>query len=383
MSKISKRWSCAGLGASCLLFGCGSTGAPAQDYGTLLKNVSEDVILPEHRDFASHADALVVAVQALEDRPSDKSLKSAQEAWRATRRAYRVLDSLHFGPGYTLHISERIDVAPVNTKGIEALVAGTDALDDQAVGDAGGQKKGFLGLEYLLFADPSTDKALAPALADDDGAVRRRTLALSIADEIRCSAHELDDAWEPATRNSNEVGCSAHEPGDAQDSNYAEQLEQAGSGSMRYATQRAAVDDVVSGGVGPALELIVGVRLALPLGYKSGGTPEPESDPTRRSDSAVADMQGTLSGVTALYQGHGISAVIHGLNPQLDQTVNDQIAKLQSALNGVPAPFDDAVLHDTDQVKAAYTAGKALKSTWNTDVSSALGATVQADFDGD
>ncbi len=366
MSQRSALWAYAGLAASCVIVSCGSTGAPAQDYGTLLETVTEQVILPEHRDFAAQADALVVAVQALSDRPNDKTLKASQAAWRAARRAYRALDTLHFGPGYKLHISERIDVAPVDPKGIEALAAGTAALDDQAVREAGGRKKGFLGLEYLLFRDPSAAAPPVPTLAADAPAARRRALALSIADEIQSSARELDDAWEPGA------------------GNYAEQLERAGAGSTQYATQRAAVDDVVSGGVGPALELIVGVRLAVPLGYKSGGTPKPEADPTLRSDNAVADMQATLSGVTALYQGHGISVVIHGLSPQLDQTVNEQIGQLQSALDGVPAPFDHAVVNDTDQVKAAYAAGKALKLTWNTDVSSALGATVQVnDTDGD
>ncbi|HEX2672943.1 MAG TPA: imelysin family protein, partial [Polyangiaceae bacterium] len=185
--------------SACCVLGCGNTDAPARDYGPLLVNLSEQVILPEHQFFASEADALVTSVQALVDSPDADSLASAQEAWRATRRAYRILDALHFGPGYTLHISERIDVAPAEPEGIEALAAGTAEITDSTISKAGGREKGFLGLEYLLFVDPSTERP--PVLADDDFAQRRRALSLAMAHEIQKSAHQLDDAWEPGAGN--------------------------------------------------------------------------------------------------------------------------------------------------------------------------------------
>ncbi|MEO7035179.1 MAG: imelysin family protein [Polyangiaceae bacterium] len=358
-------WVC--LSACCALLSCGNTGAPERNYGSLLQTLTEQVILPEHQDFATQADALVVSVQALSDKPSAANLKAAQAAWREARRAWRVLDAVHIGPELTLLIQDRIDVSPVDSGGIEAIVTGKDVVDDQAVGKAGGKKKGFFGLEYLLFSDSSAAKDTpAPALADDAAAPRRRTWAISIADEIASSAHDLDNAWEPS--------------GD----NYAQQLELAGAGSTKYATQRAAVDALVAGGVANALEYIVGVRLAPPLGRTSGGTPDPTLDPTRRSDSAVADMQASLSGVVALYQGDGFSALVKAQNSNLDKAVTQELTDANSALAAIPAPFSDAVVNDTQAVQAAYDGAKSLKTTWNTDVSSALGAIPKpSDPDGD
>src|SRR6478609_538142 len=194
MNRLSTSCLSALLCAWCVL-GCGNTDAPARDYGPLLSKLSQQVILPEHQDFVAQADALASSAQALVDDPSTDSLESAQAGWRAVRKAYRTLDALHFGPGYTLHISERIDVAPAEPDGIEALATGSDIIGDSTISKAGGHEKGFLGLEYLLFADPSTDRA--PVLADDDAAERRRSLALAMAHEIQNSAHELDDSWEP------------------------------------------------------------------------------------------------------------------------------------------------------------------------------------------
>lgn len=352
--------------SACCLLACGNTDAPARDYGSLLTNLSEQVILPEHRAFVSEADALSDAVQALVDDSNADSLASARASWRATRKAYRVLDALHFGPGYTLHISERIDVAPAEPDGIEALADGDAEITDSTISKAGGREKGFLGLEYLLFASSSADGGMAPVLADaDDLAPRRRALALAMAHEIQKSAHQLDDAWEPGA------------------GNYIEQLETAGKGSTQYPSQRAAVDDMV-GGVAYALEVIVGVRLAEPLGRKSGGVPDPSLDPTPRSDSAVADMQATLSGIHALYGGDGFSTIVRPKSAKLDESVLDSLKSMELTIGAIPPPFSSAVVNDTPAVKAAFDVASALKKTWNSDVSSALGATLKpSDNDGD
>ena len=364
MSRLSLSCLSAVLSACCAL-GCGDTGAPPRDYGPLLSKLSEQVVLPEHQAFAGEADALADSVQALVDNPDADSLASAPESWRATRKAYRVLDALHFGPGYTLHISERIDVAPAEPDGIEAL-AGNDTITDSTISKAGGHEKGFLGLEYLLFADTSTNAdAEAPALAGDDLAAKRRELALAMAHEIQKSAHQLDDAWEPGK------------------GGFATQLETAGSGSTEYNTQRAAVDAMV-GGVAYALEMIVGVRLATPLGRKSGTGPDPLLDPTRRSDNAIADLQATLTGIAVVYGGDGFSSVIRAKNAKLDEAVEAGLSEIAQSLAVIPKPFSEAVANDTAIVKAAYDVGVDLKKTWNTDVSSALGATLKpSDTDGD
>jgi len=352
--------------AACCLLGCGSTDAPARDYGPLLSKLSQQVILPEHRAFAAEADALVSSVQALVDSPDEESLTGAQEGWRSVRKAYRTLDALHFGPGYTLHISERIDVAPAEPDRIEALASADASITDATIAKAGGREKGFLGLEYLLFADALTNHAgLPPALSGDELAERRRALALAMAREIQKSAHQLDDAWEPGA------------------GGYVEQIETAGSGSTEYGSQRAAVDDMV-GGVAYALEMIVGVRLATPLGRKSGSDPNPLLDPTRRSDNALTDMQATLTGIVALYEGDGFSSVIRRKSAQLDEVMATGLSDVAQSLAVIPTPFSDALVNDTAIVKAAFETGSELKTTWNTDVSSALGATLKpSDNDGD
>lgn len=358
---MSRSW-CLPCLFACLTLSCGNTGSPPQDYGNLLQTVTVQVILPEHREFVSKAKALSDAAQAFVDSPDADSLAATQSAWRDARRAFRMLDALHFGTDTSVLIGATIDVFPIDSAGIEAMASGSGAVDDHAVNLAGGQKKGFLGLEYLIF---SGNDALPPALSDDDAAPRRRALALGMANEIVAWATRLDREWEP------------------DQGNFVEQVQLAGKGGAFYATQRAAVDDMASG-VGWALELVVGERLAQPLGRKNGGTVDPLLDQTRLSDNAAADMQASLDGILAMYDGEGFSSVIRGKSTALDDRVTGEFADGKAKLQAIPAPFASAVVDETPVVQAAFDSTSGLKKTWNTDVSSALGATVKpGDNDGD
>ena len=350
---------------ACCLLGCGNdTNAPPVSYGSLLSTLGEQVILPEHRDFVTHADALVGALQELEQSPDSDSLAQAQVAWRAARRAYRVLDAVQLVPDVNLRITERIDVAPADGPGIEKLLNSAGAVDDSAVSNAGGKKKGFLGLEYLLFpAVGSSDPA--PVLLEDAVASRRLTLAVSMADEIAASARELNNAWEPA-------------PG-----GYIDEFEHPSVSARRYQSELDAVNDLVGAG-NYALETIVGIRLALPLGRKSGGTPDPSLDPTRRSDNAVEDMLSSLAGFMAVYETAAFTDAVQQRSAELNQRVLAEIGASQSMLAAIPAPFASAVVDQTSVVQAAYNATQTLKYTWNADVTSVLGATFRvSDNDGD
>jgi putative iron-regulated protein len=232
------------------------------------------------------------------------------------------------------------------------------------VASAGGHSKGFLGIEYLLFSNKGAAAALA--LLQGDGAPsRRRTLARSMGDEVASSAHQLDDAWAPAK------------------GGYANEITGAGAASTRYPSQRAALDDIV-GGVGFAFEEVVGVRLALPLGRKAGGTPDPSLDPTGASDSAAADLKASLDGIDALYGGAGLSSRVRMQSTVLDDRIAGQISDCATKVAAIPAPFETALTGATASVQASYDACKAAKGTWNTDVTSALGATLKpSDNDGD
>lgn len=341
--------------------GCSEDGTAAEetDYTTLLQQVSDNVAVPAHRLAADKADALVATLRTLEATPSAASLQAAQDAWREARAAYRHLDAYTFGPMPALAIDARVDVSPADPAGIEEAVNGTDTLDATFVGRLGGKKKGYLAVEYLLFKGPGGD-----LLASFSVGGRRGVLTRALGEELSASMHQLLDAWDPSK------------------DGWSKQLVTAGKDS-KYASQRAAVDDLVGGGA-YALELVVGIRLAMPLGRKSSGNPEPERDPTLASDSAVADLVASMEGVATLYRDPGFSTLVRPKVAALDDKVSQELDACTAKIRAIPRPFGASVVQNNAVVQEAFEACKALKLTWNTDLTSALGATVKPlDTDGD
>ncbi len=341
-----------------------STAAPTVDYGPLLASLTDHVILPANTTAATAASALDTALVALETTPSTTTLAAAQTAWREARRAYRRLDALYFGPLSDLGIGERIDAYPADTGAIDTMVNATTPINATAIGTLGGQSKGFLGVEYLLF---STTGPSAIATQIGSAGCRSCTLARAMADEIASSIGQLADAWDPAK------------------GAFATQVKTAGAGSTRYPRQRGALDDFV-GGVGYALERVVGVDLAQPLGRKGNGTPDVTQVATRASDSAVADMTATLAGVQSLYtdEGNGFTARVKMVSARLDSEAATEAGNCASKAAAIPAPFATTLVSQTSLVQGAYDACKLWKTTWNTDLTSALGATLDpTDNDGD
>lgn len=341
-------------------YACGdsSTAAPATDYTAVLNNVSQSVVIPANTDFATQADAFAAAATALDATPTAATFAAAQTAWRAARLAWRKLDAVHFGPVADLQLTGRIDVSPAVPSDVDTIVNGTTTIDLAAVGAHGGKTKGFLGSQYLLFAKPLAD------LTGDGAAARRRALVHYQAAEIAATAHQLADAW---------TGSGG----------YANIFVTAGNGSSRYVSQRAAIDDVV-GGVAFAIEIVVGQRLARPLGRKSTGTPDPSQDYTSASDSTQADIKGSLDGVNAVYAGQGLSVRVKTSSTALDTKWTRDIGDCASKVAGLSTPFDTIVVSATTTVQTAYDACKTAKATWNTDVTTALGATLRpSENDGD
>ena len=344
--------------------GCGDEGtaAVATDYSALLKDLTERVALPAYQAAADKADALVVATKALEATPTAESLSAAQKAWREARAAYRRLDAVaSFGPLPTLAIDARIDVYPADPSGIEQLVKETAPIDADYVGRLGGKKKGYLGVEYLLFAGPGGD-----VLAGFAPAGRRGSLARALAEEIATSMHQVYDGWDPAK------------------GGLAKEILDPGQAGSSVPSQRHALDNFVGGGAF-ALENVVGLRLAIPLGRKSkDGQLHPELDPTSASDSANADCAASMQGVLALYQTPGFTTYIRPKATALDDKATAEMNDCVSKLAAIPQPFDAAITQSTPLVQQAYDACKAYKLTWNTDITSTLGATLKPlDPDGD
>jgi predicted lipoprotein len=347
----------AGLGTPAGCSGGGNGGLGPRR--TFLRDLANTGAIPSYRVLASDAADLQIAVEDLVTAPGAERLAIAQQAWRETRRAWKETEAFRLGPSEAQRTSSRIDWPTANTAQIDAEIVGTNALSSSYVDTLGAQKVGFQAIEYFLFDPVGGDAGAVNRLLGPDNA-RRRAYLLALATNVRERAEELRDAWEPSG------------------GNFGADFVNSGIGGSAFATLKEAFDEVVNRMIFVA-ELVEEDRLGAPLGVDGGG-PRPDLVESPRSGDTVAGIVADLQGIADVYEGTweggqatGIGTQVVALSPDVDTEVRQLLDDAIAAVQAIPTPLADAVVHHRDEVQAAYEAVQALRRALTVDVASVLG----------
>jgi predicted lipoprotein len=328
--------------------------------------LTREVILPTYEDVVTTVAALKTATHAFADAPAQDTLDAVQAAWRAARSPWKLTDAFRFGPQSLQSLGAAIDQFPVDPPKIEPEIAGTAVLDAAYFANIGANKKGFHGIEYLIFSPD--DAVVLAAFTTEPNADRRRAFVAGCADHLAASTVKLRDAW----------------------LDYAALLAAPGADNADYPTIKASIDALVNESVFQA-EVVADARIGKPMGTASGGTPHPELQESAPSGHSVEDMTRALESIRNIYfgsrdgtPGKGIGALVVELSPVTDRDVRESLATAFAALAAIPMPYTQALLDARPEVMAAYTAVQDLQHVLATEVIATLGATLKFnDNDGD
>ncbi len=349
--------------AAALVCACGggSGGSSPGPRREMLQQLAAEVIVPAYRQLADQAAALGAAAEGLRDAPSPATLTAAQEAWRATRQAWKRTAAFEIGPAAELRTAAKIDWSPIRGDRIEREIDGTEPLTAAHIEDLGANVKGLLALEYLLF-DPAGDETALDALSAHP---RRRAYVAALAGNLVEQVRQLRDAWEP------DAG------------NFSAELVMAGQGSATYATLKSAVDELVNHMIFLS-EDVADAQLLAPLGARTGGTPRPDLIAAHRSQSGLADVRDGLASIALLYLGGdqpathgGFSAVVNELNPTTDGAIASSLIRAARAAGEIPAPLEVAVTTDPEEVSRAQQHTKTVMRHLEIDLIAVLGTTLR------
>lgn len=350
-----------------------SPASTASDSKPVLASLTNVVILPTLRATDASAEAMRVAVKALEDAPTAATLTAAQASWRTARKSWSRGEAFRFGPVKEKGIAESIDFWPARAETIDDVITKkTDPLTVASVELLGSNARGFRGLEYVLFDSVAGDAAVLTKLTTDAFGKRRLAYASAVAEHLKGKTAELLAAWEPSG------------------GNFARELTDAGSGAVLFTSAKSAVDQVVNSTTF-AIDLVTGTKLGRPYGTKSGGVPAPDQEESPRSDNSLADMLDTLEGARSVYSGtyegapgRGLSELVRAKNPALDDRMNGAFDTGKSTIIAIPPPFRTAITAQRPAVETAYQASRVLKNAMATEVVQVLGTALQFnDNDGD
>ena len=326
---------------------------------TFLRDLANLGALPSYRALASNAVDLNVAVEDLVTAPGGERLAIAQEAWRATRRAWKETEAFRLGPSEDQRTAARIDWPAANVGQINAEVNGSNALSSSYLDTLGAQKVGFQAMEVFLFDPEGGDAGAVNGLLGPDNA-RRRAYLLALAVNVRERTEELRDAWEPSG------------------GNFGADFVDSGIGGSAFSTLKEAFDEAVNRMIFVA-ETVEEERLGAPLGVKGGG-PRPDLVESPRSGDTLQGIVADLQGIADVYrgtyeggQGSGIGAQVAPLSAEIDANVRQLLDGAIAAVQAVPSPLADAVVNHRDEALAAYAAVQELRRALTLDVASTLG----------
>jgi predicted lipoprotein len=339
--------------------GCNS-GGTLGPRRTFLRDLTTVIALPGYRALAAEAVELQAAVETLVTAPGAEALGVVQDAWRATRRAWKETEAFRIGPSETQRTSARIDWPTANPSQIDAEVNGSAALSSAYLNTLGAQRVGFQAIEYFIFDPVDGDAGAVSRLLGTNNA-RRRAYLLALAVNVHERTEELRQAWEPS--------------GGA----FGADLVNSGIGGNTFPTVKEAFDEVVNRLIFTA-EVVEENRLGQPLGIKTGGSPRPDLVESPRSGDALPGVIGNLQGIANVYrgtyqggQGTGIGTQVLPLSSEIDAEVRQLLDEAIAAVQAVPSPLADAVLNHPDEAHAAYEAVQNLRRALTLDVASVLG----------
>lgn len=202
--KILQNWIY--LIAVCCFIACGSddTVRPIDTFDrvTLLESQLQKIILPRLSKSKESADKLKNDVEAFIQNPTIGNLQIAKQQWVDAYKDWITISFLDFGPGEGTFgsITENLGTFPVRVqngtspagttlKGIETLIEEVDYSLNNFFRDT----RGFLGLEYLLFAD--NESVIVSKFTTISNFETRKLYTSAVVNDIQNRVNELNLAW--------------------------------------------------------------------------------------------------------------------------------------------------------------------------------------------
>ncbi|MDX1386931.1 MAG: imelysin family protein, partial [bacterium] len=236
----------------------------------------------------------------------------------------------------------------------------------------GNSIRGIPALEYLLFDPEGNPTQILQSITTDPNAARRCSLMKTLGTDLVVQAQILFQAWDP------------------QGGNFHSQFSQPGSEGSPFDSATDSLG-VMLNQLGELIEILKDLRLGVPLGKSSGGTPQPEGVLNPYSHQTVTALQKNLEGFEAVYLGQldgmgspGLYDYVFSLDQYEAEEVLKRLALTMEAIQNIPEPLSDTVLNNPQPVDQAYQRAMELRDLILGPISGIVGVTTSfADSDND
>ncbi len=341
------------------------------DRRAMLENITTNVIVPAHEEFADTLADLELAARAFTDDPTPATLTAVQDAWRTASLARMALLSFRIGPVDDSLLHNRLDNRPPRIKFIdETIISGKQPITNDYLASIGSSSVGLGTMEYLLFDPENSNDVVLEKFTDAENADRRRELILRLAENAQQRSNELAAIWS------------------ADGDNYAQAFIAADmDGGELQGSMNMLVNQMISD-----VEEIVASRLGKPAGKRTNGAIRPDLVESLYAQQSLPRLIATLKGMQLAFnggEGLGFDDYLDYLDADyedglLSTAINTQFDTAIAALQAIDQPLETSVTSDLPAVETAFEEINQLLVLLKVDMANHLGVTLTFnDNDGD
>ncbi len=308
----------------------------------VVEHLVEDVILPTNADLLVSVERLYSACRALRESPTDNlQIVNAGQLWREARAFWTMSEAFAFGPAEEYKLAAELNAWPLDTEGVENLLASFNALSSSELNKQPADMRGFHAVEYLLFRDGN-------ARTQEELTTREREYLEASADLLASRIRQYAARW-------------ASEPGF--------HLQLVGEDGSRRNSAQLFIE-LTFGTITDLCRDIDEIRLKRPLETQDARNVE-----SQFSHNSLNGIRNNLLGIQHLFRGslsfgretQGLTAWIDTRNRLVAQRLSVRISSAQTALDNVPFPLAER-LRDQNGYAPAINALDTLLQTLADDV---------------
>ena len=321
----------------------------------VLRALVEQVLVPNTAAVVESSQQLEGTLARLAEAPGIAALGAARAAWQRALLSWKRVEVFRHGPIADMNSSLRVMFWPVRTPALDALLQGSEAIDEASIEAMGVDRRGLFALEYLLYSADSDERIAA----EFGGAARRAQLARLLAGNISIHAQRASRSLGNGKKLADEFAAGGQE-----------------SLSRLIATLSDRVENVFARRLARVSTLAKSGRLvASELEGGSSGTSQ---------QIAITYLRATEQLYLGVLEDRGLSALVKARSPALDEALRAAFRDAIGAVEGLGMPLEIAAVRDAAKLESAASVVKKLERALKTELTSTLGLTLTfSSLDGD
>ena len=305
----------------------------------IISDYTNNTVIKTYEAMADNALLLSDATKSFSTEISDAEVSAATEAWKNTRQYWEKSEAFLFGPAAFNNLDPLLDSWPLDKDQLDQVLTDVNGGEvEMSAGyvrnNLGASLRGFHAVEYLLFREG------APRKGSDITAPELKYLK-AVAQVLAEDCITLEAWWagndQVSAEKQNMLESAEIEVGEA----FGVEMINAGLSGSRYASQNAALEEMIQGAIDIADE-VGNAKIADPV--ESGNVLDVES---WYSWNSLVDFQNNIKSIENAYLGglnesdrqNSLSDFVQEKSPDLDNEIKVNIELAITKISAIGEPF--------------------------------------------